>query len=130
MPFTCQVNAKANYALVHGSGRVTAQEYLDIIEEMYAQPGFNPLMRNLVDLKDVTENLITLEALETTAKVSRFHPKARRAVIVGSKIDFHLAREHQTLLSLHSKSRTRLFQKASDALQYLNEGLPKEEHIG
>jgi len=129
MPFSCQINAKANFAHLHGVGVVTDQEFLDVVDRLYADPHFNPKMRTLMDLRDVSDNQITLESLEKTAKVSRIHPKTRRAIIVGTTTDFHLAREHQTLLSMHSKSRPRLFHSAQEALDYLNEGFPLEEQL-
>lgn len=130
MPISCHIDEKANYVLLHGSGTVTDEEYLAVVEEVYAHAAFNPAMRSLMDLRDVTDNQLSLSALERSAKGSRFHPSTRRAVIVGSKIDFHLAREHQAMLSLHAKSRTRLFHTSKDALDFLNEGLRKDQHIG
>jgi len=129
MPISCTINAKANYILLQGSGIVTDQEYLAVVAEVYGHPDFSPCMRSLMDLRDVTDNKLSPATLEESAKGSRFHPKTRRAVIVGSKTDFHLAREHQSILSLHSKSRTRLFHTSQDALEFLNEGLPKDQHI-
>jgi len=130
MPISCHIDAKANYVLLHGSGIVTDEEYLAVVEQVYSHAAFNPAMRSLMDLRDITENRLSAATLEKSAKGSRFHPTTRRAVIVGSKIDFHLAREHQAVLSMNAKSRTRIFHTTRDALTYLNEGLPPDQHIG
>lgn len=92
-----------------------------------ANPRFHRMMRELVDLRGVTDVLVSSATLNASAHWLLYAPEARRAVLAPTDLLFGLARMYQTHLGEVGASQFGPFRELAPALRWL--GLSDEGEL-
>lgn len=129
MPISCSIDLNLNAAFAVASGVVTDEEVIPAMSALYSDPRFHPDMRHLADWTQVTENHASGETLAQLARISKFSPRARRAILVKGDLEFGLFRVFHAYMSLQKLSQLRVFRNRAEALGWLNEAIELEKHI-
>ena len=129
MPITHAIDLSLNAAFAVASVIVTDEEVIPAMSALYADPRFHPDMRHLADYSQVTKNHTSGETLSKLARISKFSPRARRAILVKNDLEFGLLRVFQSYVSMQAIPQLRVFRDRSEAVSWLNEGVEAEKHI-
>jgi hypothetical protein len=92
-----------------------------------ANPRFHPSMRELVDLRAVTDVSVSSAILNASAGWPLHAPEARRALVAPTDLLFGLFRMYQTHLGEVGASQLGVFRELGQALQWL--GLSSEDEL-
>jgi hypothetical protein len=107
-------------------GVVTDAEFLAAAQEAVADPRYHSGLRSLRDWSKVTECRVTLPVYHRISATGKLHRENRRAIVAPDPIiqekflSFARDMQHQDF---------HLFRTRQDAVDWLNEGLPPEQHI-
>ena len=118
MPGGYAIDMSRSLVLSRGWGVVTGGLMLAHAEALAADPRFRPDMRQLTDLRAVTDLDITAATIRQLAALSPFGPGARRALIVGSDYVYGMARMFQ-ILRERAQDDLGVFRTAPEAVQWL-----------
>ena len=123
MPTSYQLDAVQRLVCSRSWGVLTDAEVVDLYRRLAAEPEFEPTFRQLCDLREVTRLATSTPALRDLAQSSVFAAGARRAVVVGSDLDYGIARMFQTFCEL-AGAEVSVFRDRPSAVAWL--GLPGE----
>lgn len=93
-----EVVAEEQLVTVKFGARVSIREIAAYAEALRADPRFEPGFSELIDLTEVEEFQIDAEeAMALADRIDPFSIRARRAFVVRTEAQFHIARMHQLL---------------------------------
>ncbi len=121
MPVTYRFDLPNRLAFSYAWGTLTGPELVAHSRRIQADPRFEPGFRQLQLLSDVDAVAVTTEELRLVAGLNPWGAGSRRAVVVATRQDFDLARQHE-LLRMQPADELRVFQDLAAALAWL--GLP------
>jgi hypothetical protein len=121
MPATYRLDLGNRVVWSRGWGVVTDEELQAHSRALGADPRFEPSFRQLQDLTDVGEPIVTPTGLRILAQLNPFGKNARRAVLVADDVTFGLARMHEMLRGA-SGDELQVFRDRAAAVEWL--GLP------
>ena len=104
--------------VVHGRGVVTQQEAVDLRRALQQDDRFAPDFRELVDLRDVTDIVMTRDSFHGLAAVNPYGAGARRAIVAPADLVYGVARMWQ-LTRPASEDELEVFRELSPALAWL-----------
>ena len=112
-------------ALIHMrmSEVLTNQEAFELQTAIRQHPDFSAGYSELVDIRDVTRNEVTGDAMVQMARESANEDGTKRAIIVSNDTDYGLSKLFR-LLAQHNPEVTEIFWNMKDAREWL--GLPPE----
>jgi hypothetical protein len=100
MPTSYQVDPVQRLVHSRSWGTLTDAEVVDLYRRLATEPEFEPTFRQLCDLREVTRLATSTTTLRDLARSSVFAPGARRAFVVGSDVNYGIARMFQTYCEL------------------------------
>jgi hypothetical protein len=95
--------------------------------ELRANPHFHKWMRELIDLRAVTNVSVSSAMLSESARCMLHAPEARRALVAPTDLLFGLSRMYQTNLGEVGSSQLGVFRDLQPALQWI--GLSSEAEL-
>lgn len=130
MPITYEIDPTKGVVLSSWTGTITDEEVLDFGRQLYRDERFDPAYRNLADLTGMDGSRLTSRAIRSLSAANRFSSTARRAFVVGNELAFGFTRMYQAEAEFNRVGMPVVFRDKAKALDWLNEGLPPERHIG
>lgn len=122
MPATYRLDLVNRVVWSRAWGVVRNEELAAHSRKLVTDPRFAPDFRQLQDLLDVEEALLTPSGLREVARLNPFGPGARRAVVAPMAVLFGLARMHEQFRE-GAGDELRVFRSMGPALEWL--GLPR-----
>src|SRR4051812_37383965 len=108
-------------------GPLSDEDVREHLRMLRANPQFQLLMRELVDLRGVTDVTISSAMARVSARWLLHAPDARRAIVAPSDVLFGLARMYQTHLGEIGAAQLGVFRAIEPALRWL--GLSDEQEL-
>jgi hypothetical protein len=98
MPCAYTIDLARSLVLSRGWGVLTDRELLVHVRALTADPRFARYLRQLADLRDVTDVQVTASTIiREMVRLNPFGAGARRALVVTSDVVFGMARMYQIL---------------------------------
>ena len=123
MPIHYRIDASSNRITTRVFGEATIDEALQHLDELSADPSYEPGLEALLDLVDC-ETLLDVDKIRTAAARVTADPSALRfgrlAIVVASDALFGMLRMFHTL-SESVFSEAQIFRDRDEALQWLGE---------
>jgi len=119
MPISYEIKSESRLVVCTGFGVVTAEEVLQVHDQMVKDENFDSSFSELVDGTAITSTTVTPSSMRTLADSSPFSPDSRRALVADSPLGFGLWRVYQTVRSLRGDKNIRIFRSRADALAWL-----------
>lgn len=123
MPAEYQIDRSKGLVLSRAWGRIGKQDMIDHGNRLLADPAFQPDLRQLWDLTEITESSLDFADLTSMSQVNVFAPASRRAVLAPADVAFGMARSFQMLRETKGESGIRVFRERSEALRWLETGV-------
>ena len=92
MPTSYEIDTERELVLSRIWGAPTEDEILDHGRRLRADPRFQPEFRQLLDMTELTEILITPGTVRQASRDQFFAPGVRRALVAGDDVSFGMAR--------------------------------------
>jgi len=119
MPISYEIKRESRLVVCTGFGVVTAEEVLQVHDQMVKDENFDSSFSELVDGTAITSTTVTPSSMRMLAESSPFSPDSRRALVADSPLGFGLWRVYQTVRSLRGDKNIRVFRSRTDALAWL-----------
>jgi hypothetical protein len=119
MPISYEIKRESRLVVCTGFGVVTADEVLQVHDQIVKDEDFEPSFSELVDATAITSTTVTPSSMRMLAESSPFSPDSRRALVADSPLGFGLWRVYQTVRSLRGDKNIRVFRSRTDALAWL-----------
>lgn len=129
MPINYSIDKDLGVVFSSWHGVVADSEVIEFSRKLYNDPEFHPDFRNLADLRQLTGDKMTGHSVRAIAASSRFSVKARRAIVVSRDLEYGFSRMYQTEAEFHRGAAPQVFRNLSEALAWLNQGVPPDKHI-
>ena len=113
------INERRDLMLTVFRGELTDEDLRSHLSEVRANPRFHRLMRELIDLRDVTDVLVSSKMMSASAHWLLHAPEARRALVAPTDLLFGLARMYQTHLGDIGAAQLGVFRELGPALQWI-----------
>lgn len=126
MPWSYSINPALNLATTMASGIVTEEELLQGVLSAYADPRFQPEMRAFLDYSQAVEWRVSAEFLARLAPQRKFAAGSRTAIWAVGPLNYGMCRVYQSFVD---SGQLRIFGDRAEALAWLNEGVPPEQHV-
>jgi hypothetical protein len=126
MPRTVQFDSERAALFVNVSGVFTDDEFRFGAAMTVRDRDFKADMRVLVDFSLVTEFRVSANALEEFVRNRLFSSRARRAFVVSSGFGRFFVEYGK---SCGAPEQIRIFDTRTEALEWLNEGVPPEKML-
>ena len=122
MPYSYNIDMEVGCVFVKAWGKISNQELIDYINQMYNEPILPKPFKKLVDLCDVTDYVVSYDDAEKSRDVlSRYNEKlknGRIAIAAPSDITYGVSR---MLGSINSDIvNTQTFRDINEAFEFLN----------
>lgn len=99
-------------------GVLTADESTDHYQHIATDPGFEPVYRQVCDLRDVERIEISSDAIRELARTAVFAPGAKRAFVASEDAQFGLSRMLQAFCELEG-TQVGVFRTMVEAEEWL-----------
>jgi hypothetical protein len=119
MPISYEIKKESRLVVCTGFAVVTADEVLQVHDQIVKDEDFEPSFSELVDATAITSTTVTPSSMRMLAESSPFSPDSRRALVADSPLGFGLWRVYQTVRSLRGDKNIRVFRSRTDALAWL-----------
>ncbi len=100
MPVTYQIDAERSLVRSRAWGVLTGEEIHAHYRRLFADPGFTPAYRQLVDLREVTRVEVARDRIREIAADFAFSPDSRRAYVASADVAFGTARMLEAYVEL------------------------------
>jgi hypothetical protein len=122
MPLSYQIDEERNLVLTTGSGILTDDDIIQHNASLLSDPGFEPGMRELSDIRGIDRLEVTTEGVDRMVQHDERHApevKAHRLAIVASQdIVYGMARMYQSLTE-QTVANVRIFGDIEEARAWL-----------
>lgn len=129
MPITYQIDHQYKLVRTHAVGVLTDEDLLGHKRKLAADPQFTAGMRELSDVREVTDLQITAEGVRsmvnTDASQASKLEDYRLAIVAGQEVVFGMARMYEILVEQHVPNVS-VFRDYREAARWL--GLPLVDH--
>ena len=114
--YTIDIERKAIFSTA--TGTLTDADLRDHQRHVLRDPDFDPGLRQLWDLREVSATEVSTETLRDLAASTSYAPETKRAVVAPRDVIYGLARMFQTLHE-HAGEDFRVFRSADEAREWL-----------
>ena len=129
MAYSHQIDTSIGAVLATAEGRLGDEDLIRLAHEVSSDPLFRPEMRLLCDWVRVTTCEVTQVGIAYEVANARFLESARRAYVVRHGPETQVV-AYLTVYSSPAESlNIRTFHVRSEALAWLNEGMPEDRRI-
>ena len=118
MSLDYQIDKRVNLVLTMCRNTLTPDDIKTSREGYRANPDFSPDMKQLIDLRNVTEVAVTTSDWRALAKTDPFGPGARRALVGDQDLTFGVLRMYEAL-SERPDVAVHVFRKIDEACVWL-----------
>ncbi len=118
MPASYTIDLEQQAIFSQASGRLTDSDLIEHQRKVLVDPEFDPHLRQLWDLREVTAADVSSETLRELARATSYAPDTMRALVAPGDVVYGLARMFQTLHE-HAGEDLRVFRSIEDAKQWL-----------
>jgi hypothetical protein len=119
MPATYQIDQTNRVVLSVASGRFTADDAWNQIQQLQADPGFSPEYRQLLDFRTVSSVVLTPAEIKHLAEVPLFAPSAKRAFVSPTPLLYGLARMYAAQREIQGDTGIGVFHTLDEAMVWL-----------
>lgn len=99
-------------------GDLTDEDLLGHQRSITAHPGFDPMMSQCMDYREVVQVSLTTDGVRALAVRSSFDARARRAFVMNRLVLKGLARMYQVIANV-SDETLRIFESREDAFEWI-----------
>jgi hypothetical protein len=124
MPADFFIDVPRGMVFSQGVGALGLAEALDHTNRLLAHPDFRPEFNQLADFRGATVTTLTHADVRELANRRVFANQSRRAFVVGTGVQYGLARTFGTLREFQGETGIQVFRELEPALQWLE--LPAE----
>ena len=118
MPASYSIDREQQAIFSRASGTLTDEELRDHQRRVLADPDFDPRLRQLWDLRQVSAAEVSTATLRDLAAATSYAPDTKRAVVAPRDVIYGLARMFQTLHE-HAGEDFRVFRSVEEARDWL-----------
>ena len=126
MPFSYQLDPARHLVLSRAWGVLIDKELEEHYARLAADPGFDPTMRQLCNMMDVTRIDTSPEALRRLAQRSIFSPGTRRALVAVQDAHYGLSRMFKVFCEIEG-SLVEVFRDTASAEAWLELGAVRRQ---
>jgi hypothetical protein len=123
MPISYRIDPEHSLVLTTASGVVSDEDVLAHKKALNVDPDYDPSMKELSDLRAVTELSVTTQGVAAMAGYDRDNPdtegRHRLALVANESLVFGMARMYQ-LTTVESDSRVGVFRTIEEARTWLD----------
>lgn len=101
---------------------LTRDDILGHLDQLSADPDFDPSYFQLQDYTQFTRLAITPDDVRVITERSIFSPSSRRALLVKNDVQFGLARMVELHRGLKGETGVRVFRTLDEALDWISDG--------
>src|SRR5262249_12552164 len=116
MPISYEINKETRLVVCTGFGVVTAEEVLQVHDQMVKDENFDSSFSELVDGTAITSTTVTPSSMRMLAESSPFSPDSRRALVADSPLGFGLWRVYHAFRSLRGNKTSGAFRSRTAGL--------------
>jgi hypothetical protein len=128
MAFTSSIDAAKRAMLLVAEGEVTDEQLLAAARVLVGDPQFDPSYRLFSDFSGVVSNKITADSISQLHGIYR-PTTTLHAVLATRALEYGLTRMYEAYCQIHGVIPPRIFFGRDEALAFLNEGLPADQHL-
>lgn len=126
MPATYRIDRAARMVLSDATGIFTAEDAWDQINQLLADPLFDPTFGQLLDFSNVGSVNVTPTEIKKLAGVALFTPSARRAFVSPTPLLYGLARMYAAQREMQGDTGLGVFYTMEEARVWLGlKGAPR-----
>lgn len=126
MPITYDIDTDRRVVIAASSGTLTETEIVAAATAAYKDPRFDPAFRAFFDHSQVSDWKVSSSFMTRMASARRRDDHSRTAVFVQGALGYGLVRAYQAFVD---NGQVKVFTDRAEALAWLNEGVPPEQHI-
>jgi hypothetical protein len=129
MPYTYRIDPALQAVFATAEGIMTDDELVRVEHEMAEDPLFHPGLRLLCDWTGVTQSRISQASIAYAASSLRFSPSARCAYVARHGPETQVVVYYTVYSGRMGASNIGIFQSRSEAVSWLNQGVPEAQRI-
>ena len=118
MPLDISIRSDPPLVLSRGGGEITEEEALDHQHRLAANPDFEPAGRQLMDVSQATNILISADGVGRLVQGDPWAPGARQAFVASEDLPFGILRMHELLME-NGDQQIMVFRTRPEALRWL-----------
>lgn len=126
MPITYDIDTSCGVVIATSTGTLTEAEIAEVAAKGFQDPRYEPSFRAFFDHSAVAEWKVSTAFMTRLASARKRSDSSRTAILVTQLIGFGLVRAYQSFVD---NGKVRVFTNRTEALEWLNEGVPPEKHI-
>ena len=115
MPFSYKIDKLHKLVTSIGTGVLTNNDCINHQRQLAADPDFDPMFFQLIDLTQVTSVALTAENVRPLAQTAVFSQGSRRALLANSDEVFGMARMFSILRETAGETEIKVFRSRDDA---------------
>jgi hypothetical protein len=129
MPYAYSIDPVRETVFATAEGIVTDEELVRVAHQIAEDPLFNPGLRLLCDWTGVTQSRISQASIAYAASSLRFSPSARCAYVARHGPETQVVVYYTVYSGRMGASNICIFQSRSEAVSWLNQGVPEARKI-
>jgi hypothetical protein len=129
MPYTYHIDPVLQVVFATAEGIMTDEELVRVAHEIAEDPLFHPGLRLLCDWTGVTQSRISQASIAYAASSLRFSSGARCAYVARHGPETQVVVYYTVYSGQAGASNIRIFQSRSEAVAWLNQGVPDARTI-
>ena len=129
MPYTYHIDPVLQTVFATAEGTLTDEEMVRVAHEITEDPLFHPGLRLLCDWTGVTQSRISRASIAYAASSLRFSPSARCTYVAHHGPETQVVVYYTVYCGQKGATNICIFQSRSEAVMWLNQGVPDAQRI-